>query len=61
MKLSHKLAALTLAISALSASSLANDAYQTHCASCHGASGAGNLSLGAPNLTLFSNSNVERQ
>ena len=61
MKLSQKLAALMLAISALSASSLANDAYQTHCASCHGASGAGNLSLGAPNLTLFSNSYVERQ
>ena len=61
MKLSQKLAALLLAISALSATSLAGDAYQTHCASCHGASGAGNPSLGAPNLTLFSNAYLERQ
>jgi len=61
MKLSQKLAALLLAISALSVSSLADDAYQTHCASCHGASGAGNPSLGAPNLTLFSNAYLERQ
>ena len=61
MKLSQKLAALILAISALSATSLADDAYQTHCASCHGASGAGNPSLGAPNLTLFSNAYLERQ
>ena len=61
MKLSQKLAALLLAISALSATSLADDAYQTHCASCHGASGAGNPSLGAPNLTLFSNAYLERQ
>jgi cytochrome c553 len=61
MKLSQKLAALILAISALSVSSLADDAYQTHCASCHGASGAGNPSVGAPNLTLFSNAYLERQ
>ena len=61
MKLSHKLTALLLAISVLSASALADDAYQTHCASCHGALGAGNLSLGAPNLTLFSNAYLERQ
>ena len=61
MKLSQKLAALLLAISALPATSLADDAYQTHCASCHGASGAGNPSLGAPNLTLFSNAYLERQ
>jgi cytochrome c553 len=61
MKLSQKLAALLLAISALSVSSLADDAYQTHCASCHGASGAGNPSVGAPNLTLFSNAYLERQ
>jgi len=61
MTLSQKLAALLLAISALSVSSLADDAYQTHCASCHGASGAGNPSLGAPNLTLFSNAYLERQ
>ena len=61
MKLSQKLAALLLAISALSVPSLADDAYQTHCASCHGASGAGNPSLGAPNLTLFSNAYLERQ
>ena len=61
MKLSQKLAALLLAISALSATSLADDAYQTHCASCHGASGAGNPSLGAPNLTLFSHAYLQRQ
>lgn len=61
MKLSQKLAALLLAISALSAPALANDAYQTHCASCHGAKGAGNLSLGAPNLTLFSSAYLARQ
>jgi cytochrome c553 len=61
MTLSQKLAALLLAISTLSVSSLADDAYQTHCASCHGASGAGNPSLGAPNLTLFSNAYLERQ
>ena len=61
MKLSQKLAALLLAISALSAPSLADDAYQTHCASCHGAQGAGNLSLGAPNLTLFSSAYLKRQ
>ena len=61
MKLSQKLAALLLAISTLSVSSLADDAYQTHCASCHGASGAGNPSVGAPNLTLFSNAYLERQ
>lgn len=61
MKLSEKLAALLLAISALSAPSLADDAYQTHCASCHGAKGSGNLSLGAPNLTLFSNTYLARQ
>lgn len=61
MKLSQKLAALLLSISALSAPSLADGAYQTHCASCHGAKGAGNLSLGAPNLTLFSSSYLERQ
>jgi len=61
MKLSQKLAALLLAVSALSAPLLADDAYQTHCASCHGAAGAGNLSLGAPNLTLFSRAYLERQ
>ena len=61
MKLSQKLAALLVAISALSVSSLADDAYQTHCASCHGASGAGNPSSGAPNLTLFSKAYLERQ
>ena len=61
MKLSQKLAALALAVSALSAPSLANNAYQTHCASCHGTTGAGNPSLGAPNLTLFSNTYIERQ
>lgn len=61
MKLSQKLAALLLAISALSVSSLADDAYQTHCALCHGASGAGNPSVGAPNLTLFSDAYLERQ
>ena len=61
MTLSQKLAALLLAISALSAPSLADDAYQTHCASCHGATGAGHSSLGAPNLTLFSNAYLERQ
>ena len=61
MKLSQKLAALLIAISTLSATSLADDAYQTNCASCHGASGAGNPSLGAPNLTLFSNAYLERQ
>ncbi len=61
MKLSQKLAALLLAISALSASLFADDAYQTHCASCHGALGAGNLSIGAPNLTMFSNAYLERQ
>ncbi len=61
MKLSQKLAPLLLALSALSASSLADDAYQTHCASCHGATGAGSLSLGAPNLTLFSNAYLKRQ
>ena len=61
MKLSQKLAALLLAISALSVSSLADDADHTHCASCHCASGAGNPSLGAPNLTLFSNAYLERQ
>jgi cytochrome c553 len=61
MTLSQKLAALLLAISTLSVSSLADDAYQTHCASCHGASGAGNPSVGAPNLTLFSNAYLERQ
>jgi cytochrome c553 len=61
MKLSQKLAALILAVSASSAPSLADDAYQTHCASCHGAAGAGNLSLGAPNLTLFSSAYLERQ
>ena len=61
MKFSQKLATILLAINALSASSLADDAYQTHCASCHGASGAGNLSLGAPNITLFSNAYLKRQ
>ena len=61
MKLSQKLAALLIAISVLSATSLADDAYQTNCASCHGASGAGNPSLGAPNLTLFSSEYLERQ
>ena len=61
MKLSQKLAALLLVISVLSASSLADDAYQTHCASCHGAKGTGNLSLGAPNLTLFSSAYLARQ
>ncbi|HCG96062.1 MAG TPA: cytochrome C [Halieaceae bacterium] len=61
MKLSQKLVALVLAVSALSASSLADDAYQTHCASCHGTTGAGNPSLGAPNLTLFSSAYLERQ
>ena len=61
MKLSQKLAAMLLAVSPLSATSLADDAYQTHCASCHGASGAGNPSLGAPNLTLFSSAYLGRQ
>ena len=61
MKLSQKLAALLLAISAFSAPTLANDAYQTHCASCHGAKGVGNLSLGAPNLTLLSSAYLARQ
>ena len=61
MKVSQRLAALLLTISALSASSLADDAYQIYCASCHGTLGAGNLSLGAPNLTLFSNAYLERQ
>ena len=61
MKLSQKLVALLLTTSALSAPLLADDAYQTHCASCHGATGAGNPSLGAPNLTLFSRAYLERQ
>ena len=61
MTLSQKLAALLLAISALSAPSLADDAYQTHCASCHEATGTGNPSLGAPNLTLFSSAYLQRQ
>ena len=61
MTLSQKLATLLLAISALSAPSLADDAYQTHCASCHDATGAGNPSLGAPNLTLFSSAYLQRQ
>jgi cytochrome c553 len=61
MKLSQKLATLLLAISALSATSSADDAYMTHCASCHGATAAGNQSLGAPNLTLFSSTYLVRQ
>ena len=61
MKLSRKLAALLIVISALSAHSLADNAYQMHCASCHGATGAGNPLLGAPNLTLFSSAYLERQ
>ena len=61
MKLSQKLAKLLLAIIAFSAPSLAGDAYQTYCASCHGAAGAGNLSLGAPNLTLLSSAYLTRQ
>ena len=61
MKLSQKLTKLLLAVSVLSAPSLADDAYQMHCASCHGATGEGNMSLGAPNLTLFSSAYLERQ
>jgi cytochrome c553 len=61
MNLRQKLALLLLALSALATPSLADDAYQRHCASCHGSAGAGDLSLGAPNLTLFSSAYLERQ
>ena len=60
MNLSQKLA-LLLALSALVTPSLADDAYQRHCASCHGSAGAGNILLGAPNLTRFSSAYLERQ
>ncbi len=61
MTLSQKLATLLVAIIALSASALADDAYQAHCASCHGSAAMGNASLGAPNLTLFSSAYLTRQ
>lgn len=39
----------------------ADDSYQTHCAHCHGATGQGNETLGAPNLTLLSEHYIKRQ
>jgi cytochrome c553 len=39
----------------------ADDSYQTHSAHCHGATGEGNDTLGAPNLTRLSESYIERQ
>ena len=61
MKLRQKLATLFSVSIALSAGVLADNAYQTHCASCHGVAGAGSPSLGAPNLTLFSSAYLKRQ
>lgn len=61
MTVSQKLTTLLFASIALSASAIADEIYQRHCASCHGSEGAGNTLLGAPNLTLFSGVYLKRQ
>ena len=64
MRYSNRLATIVLAALAVGLSVVpvnAGDAYTQHCAQCHGESGAGNLELGAPNLTGLSESYINRQ
>jgi len=61
MSLNNLLCAALMTLVAATMPATADDSYQTHCAHCHGATGEGNDTLGAPNLTRLSESYIERQ
>ena len=61
MSLNNLLSAALMTLVAATMPATADDSYQTHCAHCHGATGDGNDTLGAPNLTRLSESYIERQ
>ena len=61
MSLNNLLSAALMTLVAAAMPATADDSYQTHCAHCHGATGEGNDTLGAPNLTRLSESYIERQ
>jgi cytochrome c553 len=61
MSLNNLLSAALMTLVAATMPATADDSYQTHCAHCHGATGEGNDTLGAPNLTRLSESYIERQ
>jgi cytochrome c553 len=61
MSLNNLLSAALMTLVAATMPATADDSYQTHCAHCHGATGEGKDTLGAPNLTRLSESYIERQ
>ena len=61
MSLNNLLSAALMTLVATTMPATADDSYQTHCAHCHGTTGEGNDTLGAPNLTRLSESYIERQ
>ena len=61
MSLNNLLCAALMTLVAATMPATADDSYQTHCAHCHGATGEGNDTLGAPNLTHLSESYIKRQ
>ena len=61
MSLNNLLSAALMTLVAATMPATTDDSYQTHCAHCHGATGEGNDTLGAPNLTRLSESYIERQ
>ena len=61
MSLNNLLSAALMTLVAAAMPATAYDSYQTNCGHCHGATGEGNDTLGAPNLTRLSESYIERQ
>jgi cytochrome c553 len=61
MSLNNWICAALMTLVAATMPATADDSYQTHCAHCHGATGEGNDTLGAPNLTRLSESYIKRQ
>jgi cytochrome c553 len=61
MSLNNLLRAALITLVAATMPATADDSYQPHCAHCHGATGEGNDTLGAPNLTRLSESYIKRQ
>lgn len=61
MSLNNLLSAALMTLVAATMPATADDSYQPHCAHCHGATGEGNDTLGAPNLTRLSESYIKRQ
>ena len=61
MSLNNWKCAALMSLVAATMPATADDSYQTHCAHCHGVTGEGNDTLGAPNLTRLSESYIKRQ